>query len=232
MRVRGVDGCRSGWLSADVEVDVGVDIDGHVTWRWWPLAETNALLHDGDVVAIAIDVPIGLPDTGPRACDRAARTLLGRRGVSVFPAPSRSVFVATSYPDARAILAARGGRSMSAQAFGIVRAVAAVDACLSAADDDRVVECHPEVSFALLAGEPVRAGKRTAAGAAIRRRLLAGVWPGADQVLALRPAGTPEDDALDALAAAWSARRFVAGAHRTFGDGARDPRGLPMRIIG
>ena len=229
MRVRGVDGCRGGWLSVDVASD---SVDGALAWQWWPLAGTGAMLHDDTVAAVAIDVPIGLPDAGPRACDRAARRLLGRRGVSVFPAPSRSVYEATSYAEARKILAARGGPSMSAQAFGIVRAVAAVDGCLSAADDDRVVECHPEVSFCLLGGGPSLAGKRTAEGAATRRRLLAGVWPDLDQLLAARPPRTPENDALDALVCAWSARRFVERAHCTLGDGARDCRGLPMRIVG
>src|SRR5205807_9672724 len=128
--------------------------------------------------AVAIDMPIGLPDDpGPQACDLAARKLLGRRGVSVFPAPSRAVLAASSYAQARAVLAARGGLSMSAQAFGIVRAVAAVDSCLSASCEDHVFECHPEVSFALMGGGPGLPGKRSAPGAAIRRELLATAWP-------------------------------------------------------
>lgn len=232
MRVRGVDGCRGGWLSADTEAGSGTGTGtGEVSWRWWPLVETCALLADGTVGVVAIDVPIGLPDSGPRGCDRAARKLLGRRGVSVFPAPHRSVLTATTYADARAVLAARGGSSMSAQAFGIVRAVAAVDSCLSQADDDRVFECHPEVSFALTGGGPGLPGKRTAPGAAVRRELLATVWPDIDRLLRERPARMPEDDALDALACAWSALRIAGGREVTLGDGARDERGLPMRIV-
>ncbi|MBV9097563.1 MAG: DUF429 domain-containing protein, partial [Frankiaceae bacterium] len=150
MRVRGVDGCRGGWLSVDVSA---VSVVG---WQRWPLDSTRAMLSDAGVDVVAIDVPIGLPDVGgSRACDREARALLGRRGVSVFPAPSRVVLGASSYAEARALLAARGGTSMSAQAFGIVRAVAAVDACLSGPDSDaRVVECHPEVAFCLMGGGP------------------------------------------------------------------------------
>jgi predicted RNase H-like nuclease len=225
--VRGVDGCRGGWLSADVSPGE----DPAFEWRLWSLGETGALLHDESVGAVAIDVPIGLPDAGSRECDREARKLLGRRGVSVFPAPCRAVLTAASYPDARSLLAARGGASMSAQAFGIVRAVAAVDAHVTAGDDSRVAECHPEVVFCLLGGGPALPGKKTYDGATIRRRLLAAVWPDLDAVLAARPPRTPDDDALDALACAWSALRFARGEHRTFGDGSRDSRGLPMRIV-
>jgi len=223
--VRGVDGCRGGWLS----IDVGDGSDPR--WRWWPLDETASLLHGDDVAVVAIDVPIGLPDSGRRGCDIEARKLLGRRGVSVFPAPSRSVLTASSYADARAVLAAGGGPSMSAQAFGIVRAVAGVDAGLTPADDDRIVECHPEVAFCLMGGGPGLAGKLSTEGAAIRRQLLTTMWPDVDTMLRHRPARTPEDDALDALACAWSALRFARGAHVALGDGARDARGLPMRIV-
>jgi predicted RNase H-like nuclease len=225
--VRGVDGCRGGWLSVDVSGAGPPDF----RWRLWPLDQTAAMAHDPSVAVVAIDIPIGLPDTGSRACDREARQQLGRRGVSVFPAPTRSVLPASSYADARAILAARGGGSMSAQAFGIVRAVAAVDACVSAADDDRIVECHPEVAFCLMGGGPGLAGKRTFDGATIRRQLLASVWPGIDAALRERPARAADDDALDALACAWSALRFARGEHVSLGDGARDARGLPMRIV-
>jgi predicted RNase H-like nuclease len=225
--VRGVDGCRGGWVSADVSAP-GAD----VAWRWWPLAETCALLSDESVGVVAVDVPIGLPGAGPvavasRACDREARALLERRGVSVFPAPSRLVLAAGSYADARALLAAHGRPSMSAQAFGIVRAVAAVDACVSPADDERVYECHPEVAFALMGGGPGLPGKRTPEGASVRRSLLARVWPALGEL----PPRVPENDALDALACAWSALRVVRGEHVTLGDGTRDERGLPMRIV-
>jgi hypothetical protein len=39
------------------------------------------------------------------------------------------------------------------------------------------------------------------------------------------------DDALDALACAWSALRFATGRAEVLGDGQRDARGLVMRII-
>src|SRR4051794_40997128 len=107
MRVLGVDGCRGGWLTAVVD-------DLQVGWRWAPAVAD--LLADPAVV-VAIDIPIGLPDAGVRTCDVEARRLLGRRGVTVFAAPVRPVLDCTTYAEARAVLADRGGASMSAQAF-------------------------------------------------------------------------------------------------------------------
>ena len=223
MRVTGVDGCRGAWLAATL------DDDDCVRWRW--TTDIAEVMHAG-TAAVAIDIPIGLPDTGPRACDRAARTLLGRRSASVFPAPVRGVLDCATYADARAVLAAAGGASMSAQAFGIVAAVRAVDAVLSPADESRVVEAHPEVAFALMGGGPSLPGKRTTAGADVRRRLLASWLPTLRQALANVPRGAGRDDALDALACAWVARRWRCGKATVLGDGARDARGLVMRIVG
>jgi predicted RNase H-like nuclease len=227
--VRGVDGCRGGWLAVDVDDD---DLAASaVTWRWSPLDETEALLHDRAVEAVAIDVPIGLPESGSRACDVAARKLLGRRGVSVFPAPVRAVLGCGSYADARAILAALGAASMSAQAFGIVSAVAAVDASLTGADTARVFECHPEVAFYLMGGSAGLPGKRTPEGVAARLRLLGAAHREVSGIVESRPRRIPVDDALDALACAWSAARWVRGQAAVLGDGEKDVRGLPMRIV-
>ena len=221
MRVLGVDGCRGRWLAARVD-------DAAIAWTL--TGDVDALLH-GDEDAVGIDIPIGLPDEGRRQCDVAARSVLGRRGVSVFAAPLRGVLACASYAEARAVLAARGAASMSAQAYGIVAAVRAVDQALRPGDDERVLEAHPEVAFALMGGGAGLPGKRTTAGIAARLRLLTG-WR-ADVLHALEhaPGGTGLDDALDALACAWVAQRFVNGVATVLGDGARDSRGLPMRIV-
>jgi predicted RNase H-like nuclease len=90
--VAGVDGTPGGW--AVVIMEAGQSIIRKV-------AALSDIL-DGATVfdIIAVDVPIGLFDAyevGGRACDRAARKLLGRRRTSsVFPAPVRSVLAATS----------------------------------------------------------------------------------------------------------------------------------------
>ena len=51
-----------------------------------------------------------------------------------------------------------------------------------------------------------------------------------EDALAAAPVGVPVIDALDACAAAWSARRLADGVAECVGDGRTDARGRPMRI--
>jgi predicted RNase H-like nuclease len=216
--VLGADGCRGGaWVVAQVLADAP-----GLTWHH--TADTRALLARArslGAVALALDVPIGLPDEGVRPCDVAARARLGRGASSVFAAPHRSVLACGSYPEARL-----AQPSLSAQAFGLVPRIRDVDVALEPADHAWVVECHPEVVFrALLDGLVAR--KKTAAGALQRLHAL-------EAALGPLPTDAPAegalDDALDAAACAWTARRWAAGTAEVLG-GERDARGVPMRIV-
>jgi Protein of unknown function (DUF429) len=51
-----------------------------------------------------------------------------------------------------------------------------------------------------------------------------------EEALDTAPPGVPLVDALDACAAAWSARRIAEGRAESVGDGRRDGRGRPMQI--
>lgn len=228
MRVTGVDGCRGGWLAATLD-DVDGPSGGRVTWHW--TTDVASLLRS-DADAVAIDIPIGLPVHGSRACDREARAMLGRRSSTVFAAPVRPVLRCATYAEARAVLAKSGGPSMSAQAFGIVAAVHAVDEALDPAEEKRVVEAHPEVAFALMGGGRDVPGKRTAAGVGVRLRLLQDRLPAVLEAVERVPAQAALDDALDALACAWVAARWRRAEATVLGDGERDERGLVMRIVG
>ena len=73
------------------------------------------------------------------------------------------------------------------------------------------------------------ASKKTARGAGQRIAALAG-WVSPALALADLPAGARLDDALDALAAAWSARRWARGAAEVLGP-ERDDRGRPMCVV-
>jgi predicted RNase H-like nuclease len=219
MRVVGVDGCRGGWLAAVVD-------DAGVSWRW-TAAIADVLSEPAD--AVAVDMPIGLVESGRRACDVEARRLLGRQASSVFAAPVRAVLGCATYAEARAVLTDRGGASMSAQAFGIVRAVRDLDAALSPDDDDRVVEAHPELAFRAMTGAPLP-GKKTDEGRQRRLAALTESWPGVAALVGAAPRPAATDDALDALACAWVARRWLTGEAKVLGDTTRDARGLPMRI--
>ena len=79
------------------------------------------------------------------------------------------------------------------------------------------------MSFSLLTGAPIMAGKRSAAGLAARRQALsdAGIVAPTDLVEAR---GVAVDDVLDAAVVAWSAQRIAAGRARSFPD---PPERLP-----
>jgi predicted RNase H-like nuclease len=128
------------------------------------------------------------------------------------------------------VLLELGGPSMSAQAFGIVSAVRAVDDAVSPADEDRVVECHPELVLRSLAGHDLKP-KRTETGHRQRMDALRHVFTDVAAAVAAAPRPSRPDDAVDALACALGARRWRDGLSTVLGDGSRDRRALPMRIV-
>lgn len=222
--VLGADGCRGGgWVAALL------DAEGRLHWAW--AADTSALLaltDDVGAAAAALDVPIGLPATGRRrACDDQARQRLGPRRSSVFAAPPREVLHCATYAQARPL-----APSLSAQAFGLVPRIRDVDDVLRARGPEvhlRVVECHPEVAFAVLADGAVALGtKKSAAGALQRLHLLEQCFAGG--LPSDVPAGAALDDALDAAACALVARRWAQGRAEVLG-GETDATGVPMRIV-
>ncbi len=220
MAVLGVDGWRGRW--------VGALLDGRSV-RLLDLPDVPAVLAVPGVEVVAVDMPIGLSDDGVRACDVAARARLGRAGSSVFPAPVRAVLRARDYADARALsVAATGGTSLSAQAWQLTASIRALDDALGDPPRDDVVEVHPELAFRCGLGG-VGDPKGTARGLAQR---LAALRPVMDVEAALlaAPDRVPAVDALDACAAAWSARRIADGVAECVGDGSRDARGRPVRI--
>ena len=75
----------------------------------------------------------------------------------------------------------------------------------------RMVEVHPEVSFATLAGSPLAEPKSTWTGFHLRQRLLVevGIVLGGNIRLFGRRVGA--DDVLDAGVAAWTAQRILRG---------------------
>jgi predicted RNase H-like nuclease len=206
VRVAGVDGCRGGWVVAtDDRLFVARNIH-----------EVLAL----DVAVIAIDMPIGLPDAGPRACDVVARRRLGPRRSSVFATPVRATLAATDYPDALARHRAADGRGLSKQAYNLLPKIREVDAH---AADPRLHESHPELAFARLLGHPAAHAKRSPSGRAERLAALG-------LTAISRLPGAAADDVLDALALVHTARHIAAGTGERLGDGARDARETTMAV--
>lgn len=214
--VMGVDGCRDRWLAATVQ-------GRRVTWS---LLDDAASVCASTAIAIAVDIPIGLPSGGRRPCDVAASQLLRPIGSSrVFPTPPRAVLAATDYLDACALSFADCGKKLSKQTWGLWPKVR--DFELTPREDDRVVEAHPEVSFLRMAGR-VLPTKHSPQGLAERRDVLSDHFDLA--ALADVPSRASADDALDALACAWTARRWLRGEAEVLG-GELDSTGVPMRIV-
>jgi predicted RNase H-like nuclease len=231
-RVLGVDACRAGWVA------IALSSGGARAYFAPGIAElAGQAAADGPVLVIAIDIPIGLADAGRRRADQLAREALGRRWPSLFITPVRAAVQADGDQAAAAENRRLAGEGLSRQAFALRAKILDVDQWLQAGSPAparvveahpelsfaaqegslvpaRVVEAHPELSFAAMAGAPLRSRKITWAGAVQRRALLAqaGILLDGDLGLAGEQAGV--DDVLDAAAAAWTARRVSQGVAR------------------
>ncbi len=208
--IRGIDGCPAGWVAISKDLDTSA-----ISWQLFPTAHDLFYTEPRPEIS-AIDIPIGLTDLGPRACDLEARGLLGPgRASSVFPAPIRPVLKAAGYEEACQTRFDIERKKLSRQAWAIVPKIREVDEALrgDAALQAQVREVHPEVSFFFLAGHPLRYGKKTKSGREERRQLLEPVFGAAvQQALADRTRlGSGEDDVLDAFAALWTAERVLEG---------------------
>ncbi|NBC18001.1 MAG: DUF429 domain-containing protein [Bacteroidetes bacterium] len=230
--VAGADGCPAGWAV----VLFGVTTRA-VRRRLLPSFADVLALPERPVV-LGIDMVIGLPDQaerGGRACDRAARRLLGRRASSVFSPPARPALDATSYEDALARNRAHSpdGIGLSIQAYHLLPKIREVDALLTPARQDRVIEVHPELSFLAISGGAPLPSKHTPEGQSARQRLLTDAsFPDVREAVAQHatPRAKP-DDWLDAHAVCWTARRRHAGtAVRLPETPPTDARGLRMEI--
>lgn len=204
-RVLGVDACRAGWI--------GIALTGQ-NCRAYVADTIDELVAkadtDGPLAVVAIDMPIGLPDRGHRQADVLAKKAIGILRSSVFMTPTRDAMDAPDHRTASARNRALTGEGISIQAFSLKPKLHQVQQWVRQTHY-RVVEVHPEVSFARLAGAALTVRKSTWAGAECRRRLLAdaGVLPAGELDEAGRRAGV--DDVLDAAVAAWTARRVLLG---------------------
>lgn len=207
--VLGADACPDGWTGVVLSgcrarAVVHADIGGLVA-----MAAAG-----GPLCAIAIDIPIGLADSGPRQADLLARKAAGPRYASVFLTPVRAALLADTYADALATSRELTGQGISSQAYRLRAKILQVDRWRQGALTCPVVEAHPELSFAAMAGAPLRDSKSTWAGVARRGELLAAQGIDLDGDLGLAGLRVGVDDVLDAAAVAWTARRVAAGSAR------------------
>ena len=201
----GVDGCRGGWLAV-------IAAGGRLTISKRATFQDLVELHPH--ATIVVDVPIGLfedPRPGGRECDQLARQILGNRRSSVFSPPARRYLAAERFEQVS---------GMSIQSFSIRDKIKELDDFINPTLQTRILEGHPEVSFARLVGQPMQSGKKSHAGNLERREALRAAAGDpfsrlhANPRKALHSEGVTRvevDDLLDACVMLWTALRFVAG---------------------
>ncbi len=131
MQIAGVDGCRAGWMTIWRET-------GEAAFRFHvfaTLAELESALPE--LAALAIDMPIGLPDMilgSGRAPEKQVRPLLGQRQSSVFSIPARAAVEADDYREAcrLAMLASDPPRKVAKQGFNLFPKIRELDLFLRA----------------------------------------------------------------------------------------------------
>lgn len=225
--VAGVDGCRRGWAVVISGPEPGSPVEVVLLPRIAPLV---ARLTRGELDAVAVDMPIGLPERERRRCDVEARALLGRRASTVFPAPVRATLGSVDHAEACRRSRAVSGQGLSIQAFNLLPKIAELDRSVPPTLSDRFVEAHPELAFQRLHDGVGLSPKRTDEGRRQRLSLIAAVV-GAELDLptAARSARVPLGDALDAAALVATARRIASGSATLLG-GQRDGTGRPMQV--
>jgi len=223
--VAGVDGCRGGWLM--VRLDTSSRQNTTVLAPSWQALDFSGL------ALVAVDMPIGLADEGPRACDLAARKLLPRgRKSSVFAPPRRYMLTCRSWKAAQAEGRRREGVGLSKQSWNLIAKIGEIDRHIGPRDQKRLREAHPELIFHSLSGWQALAPKKSPEGARERRAILARhdlALASQDPAVPRRLAGP--DDLVDAAACALAAERIAGGRGRCLpSDPACDRRGLRMEI--
>ncbi len=210
MSVVGIDACKKGWIAIVLR---GTDpAEAHLLKKIKDLA---AAVPDAEV--LAIDIPIGLPESGRRLADLEARAALGKRANSVFFTPVRAALAVATHAEASTISKQVTGAGISQQSFALRAKIFEVEAWLVSAPCD-VREVHPEVSFSELLGHPAATSKKSWSGILERRSALEAAGIPLDHIDVAIGGEVGADDVLDAAVAAWTARRVLSDSARSFPD--------------
>jgi predicted RNase H-like nuclease len=117
-----VDACKTGW--------VGIALSKEALGAYAAAEISDLVEHagsDGPLSVIAIDIPIGLPNTGRRQADLLVRNAVGPRWASVFITPVRPALETDDYPSAVALSLRLTDKGISRQAFGLRANIRQVD---------------------------------------------------------------------------------------------------------
>ena len=229
-QIAGVDGCPGGWLIVTLDTEtasISADI--------FPTAQ-QLVAHNPFLAAMAIDMPIGLPQSGRRRCDELAKELLGNRHMCVFYAPTRDAVLAPSRIAASTLLE----RGVTVQEWEIYSKINNLDIAMNPAHQRWCFEVHPELCFCSWnGGVAIQHKKSSPEGHQAREQLIDTHWPmhraAVYQQLAenerIKANHFANDDVNDAFACLWSAQRILdQSAERIPERPDLDPRGLRMEI--
>lgn len=238
--VAGVDGCKAGWFAVITSVTMENETDTSCEFNLKNVLIANTfadlLSSTSDCELVCVDIPIGLSDGDkPRECDNMARELLkGKRASSVFPSPVRPCLSAVDYETASKISFEHTGKKLTKQTFALIKKIRQVDDLMTPELQKRVREIHPEILFWALNGQkPIELNKKTAPGQAQRHNLLQKIFTDIDSILGQATvSGYAMDDALDAIAAAFTAGQAVIGNAKTLPENPPlDSKGLKMEML-
>lgn len=196
--------------------------------------------HHHDANLILLDIPIGLPFSRQRECDKTARRLLkAPRASSIFSVPCRPAVYAEHYENAckenRKLL----GTGLSIQTWCISRKIREVDEFLCERPDARAIirESHPEICFwAFAGGRAMSSSKKKREGQEERLDILSRICPGVQEICdkalgATRRRDVGVDDILDALVLAVTAREPQHQLSTIPPAPPKDQKGLSMEIV-
>jgi predicted RNase H-like nuclease len=223
----GVESCAGGWLVAAGNLQ-GINLAPQPPMVFPSLVDV--LDYKPAFTVVALHAPVGLPERPgqQRACDIAARRVLGHRRAAVVPAPPRRAVKAGSYEEAKGF-----DPSIDVATWKMLPRVAEVVSEVGSWRQRVVWEVNPELAFwQMNEGRPLRFRKRSQLGRQERVNLVHAKLPGAERLLDARPHGVRVDRLLDAAADLWMARRIVARAVTRLADPPEwDTEGVRMDLV-
>jgi predicted RNase H-like nuclease len=230
--VAGTDGCPAGWICIARDLRTG-----GIAASLYRCA-LDLINQQPSPKIVTVDIPIGLPNAGPRQCDREARARLGRpRSSSVFPAPIRPALGATNRAQASQITFAADGRRVGVQSWAIFPKIHEMDRALSGNPtlQTRVREVHPELCFWAWNNSSSMAHRKKSKQGKLDRKNLIDAYFGNRAMPVVRAQfarhDVGDDDIADAFAALWTAERIQAGgAHVIPAIPPQDANGLRIEI--
>jgi predicted RNase H-like nuclease len=223
----GVEPCPGGWLVVPGNIQ-GITMAPQPAFVVATMADV--LDYRPTFTVVALHAPVGLPDKPDdrRACDVAARRVLGRRRGAAVLAPPRAALLARTLTEAQ-----EADPTMDIVRWRLLPKAMEAVTDVQSWRQRTVWEVNPELAFLQMnEGIPLRSPKRSQFGRRERRALLDDKLPGIDRVMQQRGPEVRESRLLDAAADLWTARRILARAITRLADPPEwDADGVRMDIV-